>query len=68
MRDDRRIDKRHVRSEASKAKQSASVKGVPKSPEHRAAISAAAKARYAREGEREKTAAAVKAAKRRTHP
>jgi hypothetical protein len=51
-----------VHSEASRRKHSASIKGVPKSAAHRAAMSAAAKRRYSRDGERQKTSAVVKAA------
>jgi len=49
-------------SDASRAKHSASTRGVPKSAAHRAAISEATKLRYARAGERQKTAEAVRAA------
>jgi hypothetical protein len=55
----------HVRSEASRAAQSATTKGTPKSQAHKAAMSEAARQRYAREGERKKMSEAVRAGKAR---
>jgi hypothetical protein len=49
----------HVRTPASRAKQAASLKGIPKSSEWRTKASAAAKTRYSKPGEKERTAAAV---------
>ena len=54
-----------VHSEASRRKHSASTIGVPKSEAHRAAMSAAAKMRYTKAGERERMSEAVKAGKAR---
>jgi hypothetical protein len=52
----------HVRTLESRAKQSSNVKGIPKSPEWRSKASAAAKARYSKPGEKERTAATVRKA------
>jgi hypothetical protein len=52
----------HIRTLESRAKQSASAKGIPKSPEWRIKASAAAKTRYSKPGEKERTAATVRKA------
>jgi hypothetical protein len=52
----------HVRTLESRIKQSASVKGISKSSEWRIKASAAAKTRYSKPGERERTAATVRKA------
>ena len=55
----------HVRSDASRIAQGLTTRGKSKSAAHRAAMSAAAKLRYTKDGERERMSKAVKAGKAR---